>query len=271
MSAIPGSSPVDDSSELIAEPPVLVTDADGVRLLTLNRPRVRNAIDLATALAIEAGLDEFEASPELRVLVLAGQGSTFCAGMDLKAFLRGERPSTAKGGFAGLVERTITKPIIAAVEGPAIAGGFELVLACDMVVAASDATFGLPEVKRGLVAGGGGLMRLSERLPVHRALQLALTGAVISADQAAEWGLLNQLTERGQAVNAALDLAEAITANGPLALAATKRIVRESAHWPPEESFTRQRELSEPVRATDDAREGASAFLEKRAPRWQGR
>jgi enoyl-CoA hydratase len=250
--------------------PLVVTDDGPLRLLTLNRPAVRNAIDLATALAIEAAIDEYEARSDLRALIITGAGGTFCAGMDLKAFLRGERPSTQRRGFAGLVELPPTKPVIAAVEGQAVAGGFEIILACDLIVAADNAWFALPEVKRGLVAAGGGLLRLPQRLPFQRAVELALTGERLQAVDAERYGLVNRLTTPGQALTGARALAELVAANGPLAVAATKQILHESRHWPAAEAFHRQRELSEPVRRSDDAREGARAFLEKRAPVWNG-
>jgi enoyl-CoA hydratase len=190
--------------------------------------------------------------------------------MDLKAFLAGERPSIGERGFAGIVERPPAKPLIAAVEGYALAGGFEIVLACDLVVAADDATFGLPEVTRGLVAAGGGLMRLSRRIPYPLAAEWALTGARVRATRAHEVGLVNRLTPTGQALPAALDLARSIGRNGPLAVRATKRILRSARDWSGEEEFTRQREITEPVRSSEDAREGARAFAERRTPVWRG-
>lgn len=251
--------------------PVLVRDVDAIRVVTLNRPHARNAIDFGTAVRIEAAVDEFERDAGLRALIITGAGSTFCAGMDLKAFLRGERPSTEGRGFAGVVERPPSKPLIAAVEGYALAGGFEIVLACDLVVASETARFALPEVKRGLVAAGGGLIRLPGRLPLHRAMELALTGRIIDAPTADRYGLINRLAPAGTALDVALELATEVTANGPLALAATKQILTESSRWSTDEAFDRQRSLSEPVRNSDDAREGARAFLEKRPARWRGR
>jgi enoyl-CoA hydratase len=259
--------------ETSAEPggSVLVEDLDGVRVLVLNRPRARNAIDRMTAEAIEGAVDEFEERADLRVMVIRAAGPAFCAGMDLKAFLRGERPSTQRRGFAGIVECPPAKPTIAAVEGPAVAGGFEIVLACDLVVASTTASFALPEVRRGLVAAGGGLLRLPTRLPMHRALEIALTGESLSALEADVLGLLNRLTPPGEAHGVALSLARSIAVNGPLALAATKQILTQAPRWPAETAFDQQRALSEPVRESDDAREGARAFLERRHANWQGR
>ena len=250
---------------------VLAGREQGVLTITISRPEVRNAIDAETAHGIAAALEELDSDPGLTAAVLTGAGGTFCSGMDLRAFLAGERPSIEGRGFAGIVERPPAKPVIAAVEGAAVAGGFEVALACDLLVAAQDARFGLPEVKRGLVAAGGGLLRLPRRVPYHLAMEWALTGEYISAERAAQVGLVNRLVAPGTAAAEAAGLARAIAANGPLAVAATKRIIVESADWPTEEQFARQREISEPVRASQDAREGALAFGEKRPPRWQGR
>jgi enoyl-CoA hydratase len=250
---------------------VIVERDGGVLTITLNRPQVRNAINAAVAQAVAAAIAELDASAELSAAVLTGAGGTFCAGMDLKAFLAGERPSVPGGGFAGFVERPPAKPIIAAVEGAAVAGGFEIALACDLIVAAEDARFGLPEVKRGLVAAGGGLLRLSRHVPYHLAVEWALTGDYVSAEQARAAGLVSRVTRPGEALAQAAELAGRIAANGPLAVAATKRILAECTEWPAAEAFARQAEINEPVRSSADAREGARAFVEKRPPRWQGR
>jgi enoyl-CoA hydratase len=242
-----------------------------VLVLTLNRPEVRNAIDTETAGAVSHALDELEADPALAAAVLTGAGGTFCAGMDLKAFLAGEKPSVGARGFAGIVERPPAKPVIAAVEGTALAGGFEIVLACDLVVAAENARFGLPEVKRGLVAAGGGLLRLCRRVPSPLAMEWALTGEFVPAARAERAGLVNRVVPPGTTLPAAIELAEAIARNGPLAVAATKRILTECRDWSLDEEFERQREISLPVRESADAREGALAFKEKRAPHWTGR
>jgi enoyl-CoA hydratase len=244
---------------------------DGVLVVTINRPRVRNAINTAAAEGIAAALDELESRPDLVAGVITGAGGSFCTGMDLTAFLAGERPTVAGRGFAGIVERPPAKPMIAAVEGYAVAGGFEIALACDLIVAAEDSVFGLPEVKRGLVAAGGGLFRLPAKAPYQLAVEWALTGGYVPAADAAAAFLVNRLTPPGQALATALELAQAIAANGPLAVAATKRILAESRDWPAAEAFDRQRAIAEPVRSSEDAREGARAFTEKRVPRWQGR
>jgi len=252
-------------------PPVITEVVDGVLVVTINRPEARNAINTITAEAIGAAMDRLDEEPRLVAGVITGAGGTFCAGMDLKAFLSGEKPSLPGRGFAGIVERPPDKPIIAAVEGYALAGGFEIVLACDMIVAAEDATFGLPEVRRGLVAAGGGLMRLPERVPYHLAMEWSLTGGLIPAARAHEIALVNRLTPRGGALSAALELGRAIAANGPLAVRATKRVIVEAPGWSRAEMFDKQREITLPVRESEDAREGATAFKEKRSPRWQGR
>lgn len=251
--------------------PVLVEQIDGVQVVTINRPEARNAINTVTAEAIGAAMDELDARADLTAGVITGAGGTFCAGMDLKAFLAGERPSIPIRGFAGIVEKPSDKPLIAAVEGYALAGGFEIALACDIIVAASNARFGLPEVKRGLVAAGGGLMRLPQRVPYHLAMEWALTGDMIEAEQAYRASLVTHMTEPGGALDTAIEIARRIAANGPLAVRATKQIIVQSSDWNADESFDRQRAISEPVRSSQDAKEGALAFTEKRTPQWQGR
>jgi enoyl-CoA hydratase len=245
--------------------------AAGVLLVTIDRPQARNAVDTAVAEGIAAAMHRLDADPDLRVGVLTGAGGTFCAGMDLKAFVRGERPIVPGRGFAGLVERGPDKPLVAAVEGYALAGGFEIVLGCDLVVAAEDAVFGIPEVRRGLVAGGGGLLKLPRRIPYHQAMELALLGNHIPAARARELGLVNRLVPTGTALEAALALAAEITANAPLAVAASKRIVAGALAWPAEQMWARQAEIADPVGSSADALEGATAFAEKRPARWTGR
>ncbi|HLJ01877.1 MAG TPA: crotonase/enoyl-CoA hydratase family protein [Solirubrobacteraceae bacterium] len=250
---------------------VLTEVHDRVLLITINRPDQRNAVNGAVAQGIAAALDHLDAEPELSVGVLTGAGKGFCAGMDLKGFVTGDRPHVAERGFAGITQRAADKPLIAAIEGFAVAGGLEVALACDLLVASRGAKLGVPEVKRSLVAAGGALLRLPYALPRPIVMELALTGEPMLAERAHELGLLNRVTEPGQALETALELARTIAANGPLALAATKRILVESVDWPRAEFFVRQRAISDPVFASEDAREGARAFAEKRAPLWQGR
>ncbi|WP_024441846.1 crotonase/enoyl-CoA hydratase family protein [Mycobacterium sp. UM_WGJ] len=240
-----------------------------ILVITINRPEVRNAANKAVAEGLAAACDELDDTPELSVGVLTGSGDNFCAGMDLKAFAAGELAYVPGRGL-GFTERPPRKPLISAVEGHAVAGGTELVLATDLVVAAKDAKFGIPEVKRGLVAAGGGLLRLPHRIPYQKALELALTGESFTAEQGAQWGFVNVLTEPGEALDGAIALAERITANGPLAVAVTKEIMVKSAGWSQDEIWRKQGELIAPVFASRDAREGAVAFAEKRAPNWTG-
>ncbi|MCP3720888.1 crotonase/enoyl-CoA hydratase family protein [Paraburkholderia sp. CNPSo 3281] len=250
---------------------LLIETRDGIQILTINRPEARNACTKAVAEAIAAALDELEQRDDLRLAIITGAGGTFCAGMDLKGFLKGERPSLPGRGFAGLTEAPPRKPLIAAVEGYALAGGFEVVLASDLVVAANNAQFGLPEVKRGLCAAAGGLLRLQQQLPERIAMELVLTGDMFGAQRAFEFGLVNRLTAPGEALAGALELAQKIAANGPLAVAASKRVMRESRDWSSAEMLARQREITDPVFASADAREGSAAFAEKRRAVWQGK
>jgi enoyl-CoA hydratase len=204
------------------------------------------------------------------VLVLTGAGGTFSAGMDLKGFLSGDAPIVPGRGFGGIAERPPVKPMIAAVEGYALAGGFELVLSCDLVVASEDAKFGLPEVRRGLVAGAGGLLRLPSRIPYHLAMEIALTGEHFSAARLAAAGLVNKLVPAGEALGAAQELAAKVALGAPLALAASKRVIVESADWASGEAFAKQGEIIAPIFGSKDAMEGAIAFAEKRPPAWRG-
>ena len=248
-----------------------VTERGRVLVLTMDRPESRNAMSLAMAHQIADALDLLDSRPDLSVGVITGANQTFCAGMDLKGFARGERPVVPGRGFAGLVEKPPTKPLIAAVEGYALAGGFEIVLACDLIVASTTATFGLPEVKRGLTAAAGGLMRLQRRIPYHLAMELVLTGAMWPATAAAEERLVNRLAEPGTALDVAMELADQIAANAPLALAASKQVLVHSQDWDLDEMFLRQHDFVQPIRESADAQEGALAFVEKREPRWTGR
>ncbi|MEN0139155.1 MAG: crotonase/enoyl-CoA hydratase family protein [Rhodococcus sp. (in: high G+C Gram-positive bacteria)] len=252
-----------------APTPVVRTERVGpVLVITLNRPQARNAVDREVAEAVAGAVRLLDSDPQLRVGVLTGAGGYFCAGMDLKAFLRGESPRIEGRGFAGLVEAPPAKPLIAAVDGPALAGGFEIVLAADLVVAAPTATFGLPEVRRGLVAAAGGLTRLPARLPRAVALEMALTGKTMTATQLHPLGLINRLAPEGAVLAAAIELAEEIAANGPLAVQASKRVIDESPGWAHAEMFERTRQIAMPVFDSSDAREGAAAFTERRAPVW---
>lgn len=253
------------------QPAVLTERRDGVLLITINRPDARNAVNMAVAEGIAAALDELDSADDLRVGVLTGAGGYFCAGMDLKAFVSGERPWAGDRGFAGITQRAARKPLIAAIEGFAVAGGLEIALSCDLVVAASGARLGIPEVKRSLVAAGGALLRLPRRIPYHVAMELALTGDPIPAERGAELGLVNRVVEPGTAVDAALELAASITRNAPLALIASKQILEDQYDWSSDEAFAQQGEIAGPVFGSEDAREGATAFAEKREPVWKGR
>ena len=256
----------------MADHPAVLTERRGSTLLiTLNRPEARNAVNAALASGVATALDELDSDADLQVGVITGAGNGFCAGMDLKAFVRGESPHVEGRGFAGIAERPPRKPLIAAIEGFAVAGGFEVALSCDLLVAARGAKLGIPEVKRSLVAAGGALLRLPKRIPYHLAMELALTGDPILAERGAELGLINRLVEPGKAVDAALELAGTIAANGPLALEASKRILVESSEWSEEEAWQRQGGIAGPVFVSEDAREGATAFSEKRNPVWKGR
>lgn len=250
---------------------VLVDRRGRVLVMTINRPQARNALDGATARALAEALDELDESGDVGAGVLTGAGGAFSAGMDLKAFLTGDLPAVGDRGFGGLTQRPPRKPLIAAVEGWALAGGFEMVLACDLVVAAEGAKFGVPEVKRSLVAGGGAALRLPRYLPHPLAMELLLTGDPITAARAYEVGLVNRVVPDGTAVDAAVELAGTITQGGPLALAATKQIALSSRDWPDDDQWERQKAIMDPVFASDDATEGATAFAERRPPVWRGR
>lgn len=250
---------------------VLIQFADRVAVITINRPRVRNAVNRAVSEAIAAAVDELDGREDLAVGILTGSGGTFCSGMDLKAFAQGESPRIPGRGFGGITEAPPRKPLIAAVEGAAVAGGCELALSADLIVAARTASFGLPEVKRGLVAAAGGLLRLPKAAPYQVAMRMALTGEPISATEAHTYGLVAELTEDGGALSAAWKLAIGIAANGPLAIQATKRIVSAGTAWTDQQQWQVMRSIAEPVLYSSDAREGARAFAEKRPPQWRGR
>ena len=249
---------------------VLVEQRDRILIITINRPAARNAIDAAVTAAVAAALDRLDGDSDLSIGILTGAGGTFCAGMDLKAFLRGEQVALPGRGLAGFTQKPPAKPLIAAVEGYALAGGFELVLACDLLVAAEDAKFGIPEVKRGLAAAGGGLLRLPQRIPPNLAMEYALTGDFFSAADAQRLGLANRVTPSGGALEGAIELAERITVNAPLSIAVSKEIIVQSADWTAEDMWRQQDQIIRPIFTSADAREGASAFAEKRAPVWRG-
>ena len=258
------------SSDVTMTDAVLTEAADGIGVITINRPQARNAVNGEVARGIAAAIDDFDARSDVRVLVLTWAGGSFCAGMDLKGFLAGDAPVAPGRGFAGITERPPVKPVIAAVEGYALAGGFEIVLSCDLVVASEEARFGLPEVRRGLVAGAGGLLRLARRIPYHLAMEIVLTGEYFPAARLADAGLVNRLAAPGQALAGARELAAVVAQGAPLALAASKRVVVESADWDSHEAFARQGDIISPIFGSADAMEGAVAFAEKRAPVWRG-
>ena len=247
----------------------LVTESHGdILVITINRPEARNAVTLSVATALAAALDELDDRRDLNIGILTGAEGTFCAGMDLRGFLRGEIPRLPGRGFAGLTRKPPVKPLIAAVEGYALAGGFEMVLACDLVIAGEDSQFGIPEVKRGLAATGGGLLRLPRQLPHRIAMELALTGDMLSAERALALGLINHLVPKGKALEMSIQMARRITANGPLAVAASKQVIVQSRLWDDSSMWERQETMTQAVLLSNDAKEGAKAFAEKRPPRW---
>jgi enoyl-CoA hydratase len=249
---------------------VLFDVKEGIATITINRPEARNAVNAAVALAIAEAIDQVDKRDDIQVAVLTGAGGFFSAGMDLKAFLKGENVKPHGRGFAGLTNANVRKPLIAAVEGMALAGGFEMALACDLIVASETSQFGLPEVKRGLVANAGGLVRLPRQLPYRVAMEMVLTGAPVPAQFLLAHGLINRIAPAGEVLNVALDLAGAIAANGPLAVAVSKQVMQRSQDWPSTELFQRQDEFTLPVFKSQDAKEGATAFAEKRKPVWKG-
>ncbi|MDP4539932.1 crotonase/enoyl-CoA hydratase family protein [Qipengyuania sp. DY56-A-20] len=249
---------------------VLIEVEDGILIVTINRPEAKNAMNKAAAEGIAAAMDRLDEDDDLRVAILTGAGGTFCSGMDLKGFLRGESPSIEGRGFGGITQQGPSKPLIAAVEGYALAGGMELMISCDLVVANKDAKFGIPEAKRGLAAAAGGLMKLPDLIPPKIAMELALTGDFIDATRAYELGLVNRVVE-GSALDAAKELAAKINENGPLAVRVSKQIVDQSRGWSLEERWDEQAKLLPKVFMSEDAREGAAAFAEKRKPNWKGK
>jgi enoyl-CoA hydratase len=250
---------------------VLTERRDNVLVITLNRPDARNAVNAALAEGVGRALDELDGDDALAVGIVTGAGGFFCAGMDLGAFVKGESPWYGDRGFAGIAQRGARKPLIAAIEGFAVAGGFEVALACDLIVAAEGAKLGIPEAKRSLVAAGGALLHLPKRMPYHAVMELALTGDPLPAERFHAYGVVNRLAAPGTALDTALELAERITESGPLAVAASKAIIQRQYDWSTEEMWEKQGAISGPVFASDDAKEGATAFKEKRDPVWQGR
>ncbi len=250
---------------------VLVTHEDGIVIVTINRPAQRNAVNRAVSYGVCAAIDELDARDDLRVGILTGAGGNFCSGMDLKAFLRGEVTRVEGRGILGIAMTPPKKPLIAAVEGYALAGGFESALACDLLVAARNAQFGLPEAKRGLAAAAGGLLRLPRLIPERIAMEIALTGDMVSAERLERYGLINALVEPGEALAEAMRLARRIIANAPMSVAASKRVIVEQRDWPLTEMFERQQEITGPVLASEDAREGAAAFAGRRAAIWKNK
>lgn len=247
--------------------------SDHIVVLTLDRPEARNAIDPAMASALEGAVDRLEVDDDAWVGVLAGAGPAFCAGADLKAISEGRDAgiTTRRSGFAGFCRRERTKPVIAAVDGPALAGGCEIVLACDLVVASTAASFGLPEVKRSLVAAAGGVFRLPRKVPVNVAMAMVLTGDPITAEQAYVHGIVNELVEPGAALDHAVALAGRIAANAPIAVRLSRQALLAGAMADDDTAWRASGEAARAVTATEDFREGPLAFIEKRAPRWTGR
>src|ERR1700678_1409512 len=256
----------------MSDPEAVLTERrENVLLITIDRPEVRNAVNAAVAEGIAGALEELDGDEQLSVGILTGAGGYFCAGMDLGAFVKGESPYFGDRGFAGIAQRASRKPLIAAIEGFAVAGGMEIALACDLIVAAKGAKMGIPEAKRSLVAAGGALLRLPQRMPYHVVMELALTGDLLPAERFHEFGVVTRLAEPGSAIEVALELAARLAKSGPLALVASKRILQEQYDWSTAEMWEKQGAISGPVFASDDAKEGASAFKEKRDPTWKGR
>ena len=242
-----------------------------VEVLTINRPEARNAINRATAIALGDALDDCETNDDVWVVVLTAAGDkAFSAGMDLKAFATGEFPITDKG-FAGITQREFPKPLIAAANGSALAGGFEIMISCDMVIAADHAKFGIPEAARGLVAGGGGLIRLPKLVPMAVAYEMALTAEPIDAQRAYELGLVNHVVAGDRVLDTAIALAERIAKNAPLAVRTSKEVMKKSRELDEAQSWTINNDAFSMIGQSADALEGAIAFAEKREPNWQGK
>lgn len=262
-------------SDEATEEPLLFEVVDGhIALLRFNRPKARNAIDGPTARAMAAAVERIEADPALRVVVLtSATPGMFSAGADLKTVAAGRvadlRPGD--GGFAGIIDSIRSRPWIAAVDGPALGGGFEMCLACDMIVATPGSRFGLPEVKRGMIANGGGVHRIARVLPRNVALELVATGEPIGAEQAAAYGMVNRVVPSGELLETALTLARAVVANAPVSVRESLYLARQASGRSDVEMRRLSKERMLVVMATEDSREGPRAFVEKRAPNWQGR
>lgn len=243
----------------------------GVLQITLNRPAQRNAVDRALSLRLAEAMDELDDDPELHVCVLTGAGGHFSAGMDLKAFATGESIEVQGRGIGGLTRTGPRKPVVAAIEGYALAGGFEMALACDILIASESAVFGFPEVRRGLIAGSGGLIRLTRRIPYAIAAECAYTGRRVSAEEASRWGVVNRVVPEGEALAQALDLAAQIAQNSPFAVTASKAVLRAASELSEPDAWWVQDATLARVFRSEDAREGADSFVEKREPNWTGR
>lgn len=254
----------------MTEDRILTEQRGHVLVVTINRPEARNAFDAKSAEALEAAADLIDARDDIFVAVITGAGGNFSAGADLKAGARGERAATRRGGF-GWFAKPPRKPVIAAVEGYAVGGGFELCLACDLIVAGRTAKFGLPEVRHNVVAMGGGLFRLPRRMPYHIAMELALSGEFRDAAFFHQHGVVNRLVEPGQALAEAVGWAEALMVNGPTALAASKEIMFRAADWTDEDAWSAQMPYAQRALQAEDRTEGLTAFAEKRRPVWKGR
>jgi enoyl-CoA hydratase/carnithine racemase len=245
---------------------------DRILVVTIDRPERRNAIDHATAHRLEAAWDALDGDPGLSAAVLTGAGGFFCAGADLKAAATGAPPArTARRGQFGTIQAPPAKPVLAAVEGDALGGGCELALACDLIVASHTSRFGLPEVRRGVLAAAGGLVRLPRRLPFNVAMEMALTGAPVAAERLYALGMINRLCAPGAALDGALDLARIIAENAPLAIAGAKRVMTTALTAAEPDAWAAQEPELERVRNSADYREGIAAFAQKRPPQWQGR